>query len=125
MDSLEDFSPRECDGYAEITFPVVMHMACTLLELRITPYEDYYRICCPDDLFYDANGPQSRYFDIFMNNDKNYHYKMKIDDDCIIYKDYENDFNPSCALDEFIRFFILFDDFIRRNDVIGHEEDFE
>ena len=59
-----------------------------------------------------------------MKNDKNYHYDMQIVND-VIYKEYPKNRSITTALDEVIRFFILFDDYIMHNDVIGHEEDFE
>ena len=49
---------------------------------------------------------------------------MKIKDGKI-YKDYQMDFSVDVAINEFIRFYIMLDDFIINKDVIGHEEDFK
>ena len=124
MEYLETFSPRQGDGYVDFTVPVLFYSAHTFLDLRIIPGEDTYTVLCPDDLFYEANGPQERYFNIFMSRDEHYHYDMEIRDN-IIFRTFENDFNPNVAVDEVIRFFVRFDDYILENDVIGHEEDFE
>jgi hypothetical protein len=36
----------------------------------------------------------------------------------------KNDFNVAVAINDFLRFMIMFDDFIVNNNVIGREEDF-
>ena len=123
MNDLEMFKPRQGDGYVDITLPVALDFACYLLELRITPHEDTYTVELPVDFFYDKNGDADFYIDIFERHDKNYHYGIKVRDN-VISKEYENDYNLVRAIDEFIRYFILLDDFLLGNDVIGHEEDF-
>ena len=125
IDFLDPYKPIQKDGYIEISLPVVMNVAFTHLTLRIVPGEDTYTVCCPENLFIEKNDTQKRYYDIFMKWDKNWHYDMKISENHFIYKEYRNDYNPVCAVDEFVRFFILFDDFIMDNNVVGREEDFD
>lgn len=121
---MEDFAPTTKNGSVFLTLPVVMHVSGSLLELCIAPHDSYYLISCTEDHFSEANGDQQRYFDIFMKRDPHYHYEMQILDN-LIYKQYPNDFNVAVALNEFLRFFIAFDDFIMENGVIGNEEQFE
>ena len=123
--NLEGYFLHEKDGYVEILLPIVFFSSHgSMLKLTIAPKDEGYIIACVDDLFYESNGPQERYFNIFMKNDKNYHYDMLISNN-VIYKEYPRNRSINTALDEVIRFFILFDDFIMGNDVVGHEEDFE
>lgn len=122
LQHLKEFSPTVKDGYVEITLPVVIWLCGTLLTVRIAPTDDGFTIACAENLFYDANDSQEFYFDLFMKWDKNYHFAMQKDGD-VIYKAYPQG-NLNVAINEFIRFFILFDDFILQNGVIGHEEKF-
>ena len=123
MKRLAEFSPTAQEGSFLVTFPVVMHISGGLLDLRITPCEDEYVISCTEDLFSEANADQEYYFNLFTAYDKKYHYEIEIADG-VIFKRYPSSFNLTVALNEFIRFFIILDDFIIENDVIGHEEDF-
>ena len=61
---------------------------------------------------------------IFEKFDKNHHYSIGLKRGKIC-KDYHAEFNIVVAVNEFIRFFIMLDDFIINNDVIGHEENFK
>lgn len=124
FESLSEFSPKLEGDYIEVSFPVLMNVAFSYLKLRIVPGEQSYKIFCPDDLFREKNDSQKRYFDIFMKWDKNYHYNMQLDENHLIYKEFKNNYNPACAIDEFIRFFILLDDFIMDNNVVGREDEF-
>ena len=122
--SLEMFSPKEKNGKFFLTLPAVMHVCGTLLKLCIMPHDTYYIVACTDDLFEEANGDQQRYFDIFTKHDSNYHYDVEIREN-MIYKRYDSCYNVVVAVNELLRFFILFDDFIMKNDVIGNEDQFE
>ena len=123
MEHLEMLKPVQGDGYVDITLPVAIDTMWGLLELRITPSEETYKVESIYDIFDEANDDAEFYFGIFEKHDKNYHYGMQINEH-IFYKEYQNDYNLMRAIDEFIRFFILLDDFIIKNNVIGHEEDF-
>ena len=124
IDDLEMFKPVQGDGYVDLTLPVALDFAFSLIELRITPHEDTYTIELPFDIFYDTNGDADFYIDIFERHDKNCHYGIAVKDG-VICKEYQNDYNPTRAIDQFIRYFIYLDDFLIKNDVIGHEEDFQ
>ena len=87
---------------------------------------DGYTLCYTDNMFVEANagGDHKYYFNIFKKHDKNCHFDIKIKNG-LICKDYSADFNVAVAINEFIRFFVTFDDFIINNNVIGNETDFE
>ena len=106
-----------------MTLPVVIYINNAFLELTVTPYDDEYEIACKEDLFQDANGNQEFYFDIFTAYDNNHHYGLEIEDG-VIFKRYPNEYSLTVALNEFIRAFILLDDFIISKDVIGNEDSF-
>ena len=111
----------------KLTLPLVTWTDGGLLELRIKLKEDGdYTIYSPTNLFVEKNagGSQTYYFKLFEKNDKNYHFDMKIKNGKI-YKDYASNYNIAVAINEFIRFYVMLDDFIINNSVIGHEEDFE
>lgn len=109
-------------GEVDLTLPVCMWVANTLLRLRLTPYGEGYIVCCNDNLFTEANDTQERYFNIFKKHNPDDCFGMKVKCD-IIYKEYQENYNPVVAVDEFVRFFVKFDDFICP--VIGHEEDYD
>lgn len=125
FEKLKKFVPRQRKNYIDITIPVVMNLNGSLLELRVKENENSYEILCQTNLFLEANagGSQKFYYDIFEKHDKNYHYDMKIRNEKI-YKEYTKDYNIIVAISEFIKFFVMFDDFFINNSVIGNEEKF-
>ncbi len=121
-----DFVAKKMKNYIQIELPLVTWTDGGLLELRIKEYEDGYRVYSPTNMFLEANagGNQEYYFNIFEKHDKNYHYDIQINKGKI-YKDYPSNYNIAVAINEFIRFYIMLDDFMMKNSVIGREEDFE
>jgi hypothetical protein len=120
-----DFSPKQKKNCVQITIPLVVWTSNTLLDIRIKPSEFGYKIYCPTNVFLEANaqGNQEYYFNIFEKHDKNYHFDIKIQKG-IIYKDYTQETNLALAINEFIRFYVMLDDFITKHNVIGNEENF-
>ncbi|MBQ4558426.1 MAG: hypothetical protein IJA61_03520 [Clostridia bacterium] len=123
LERLKSFSLKQNNNHISITIPLVIVTDGGLLDLIIEQIDNGYKIYCPRDFFSEANGSQEFYYSIFENKDKSYHYEMKIQDN-IIYKEFSNEYNIVVALSEVIRFFVLFDDFIINNGVVGNEEDF-
>ena len=119
------FSAKQLKNYIKVTIPIVIKTSGTLLELRVKPIEQGYSIVCPNNIFLEANnqGDQEFYFNIFEKHDESYHYDINIKNG-LFCKDYSNETNIVVAINEFIRFFILIDDFIIDNGVIGQEEKF-
>ena len=56
------------------------------------------------------------YLNLFNQNDKNYHYEIELKDNRIC-KFYKYDYSLMSALDEFIRFFIYLDTYMRDNNI--------
>lgn len=118
-----EFSAKQKKDYILLLLPVVINLDSGLLNLRIAETETGYTISCPRNFFVDANESLEFYFNVFEKYDKNYHYDMQIKKGKLT-KDYSQETNIITAINEFVRFIILFDNFIINNDVIGNEEHF-
>lgn len=120
----EDFSAVERDGCIEIEFPVVMNTAGTLVSLQIEQREEDYIIIHPENIFSDrGNDTLEFYYGIFKRHVPECYYDVKLIDG-VLTMHCKNDFNVAVAINDFLRFMIMFDDFIVNNNVIGREEDF-
>ena len=125
--SLSDkFYIKQMKSYIQVKLPLVLWTSGSLLNLKIKRKKEGYTIYCSTNLFLEANagGDQTYYFNIFEKYDKNYHFDIKIKNG-VIYKDYSKESSPTVAINEFIRFYIMLDDFIINNGVIGSEEKFQ
>lgn len=121
---LEDFHAVERDGAVEIELPVVINTADTLVALRIEQRADDYIITHPDDIFSDrGNDTLEFYYGIFRKHVPECYYDVKIVDG-VLTMQCKNNYNVAVAISDFIKFMIMFDDFIVNNNVIGREEDF-
>ena len=118
-----EFSAKQKNGYILVSFPIVINIDNGLLDLRVKPNEKGYTIDCPRDFFVDANARLEYYYNVFEKYDKNYHFNIKIKKGKIS-KDYSQETNIVNSINEFVRYIIMFDDFIINNDVVGHEENF-
>ena len=120
LKKLKAFSPKERRGYIDVTLPIVIYIDGGLLDLRIRKTGSGYKITCPRDLFAEANESSAFYFDAFCRYG-GCHYGVKIKNGRFC-KEYDGEQSVVAAINELIRFFILLDDFILANDVIGNEE---
>lgn len=121
---LEDFRAVERDGAVEIELPVVINTADILVALRIEQRADDYIITHPDDIFSDrGNDTLEFYYGIFRKHVPECYYDVKIVDGVLMMQ-CKNNYNVAVAISDFIKFMIMFDDFIVNNNVIGREEDF-
>ena len=120
-----EFSAKQRKNYIDIAIPVVMRTNGGLLNLRIKPKVDCYEIIGLSNLFSEITADESQdfYYQIFEKYDNNYHYEIKLKNNKL-HKEYSIETNIVVAIDEFIRFFIMLDDFMINNNVIGHEENF-
>lgn len=100
----------------EIELPVVLYFNYQRLRLYIYPVDDGYYVSDDGEAFIEHSCDTQHYFDLFNKEDKSYHYEIELKDDHIC-KKYEYDFSLMSALDEFIRFFILLDEFMNKNDI--------
>lgn len=113
---LEYFKPIEKENYVELKLPVAIKMFKSCLLLRIIPMKDGFAISDDGFTFYDFNEDSNYYFDLFMEKDENYHYDIKLNGN-FFYKKYPSNYNINVAINEFIRFFINLDDFIKKNNI--------
>ena len=122
----KDYTVKNMKNCIKIELPIVLHTSGTMLVLKIIPNDSGYTIYCPTNIFSEANagGDQTYYYNLFEKHDPHYHYGVSIKNGKIS-KDYTSDHNISVAINEFVRLYILLDDFIINNSVIGNEEKFE
>ena len=123
MNVLSAFAPTENNGRIYITVPMVVSLSQGPLELVITQEENAYTLFCPTNFFEDANESQQFYFDLFKRHFNGYYYDMEIEGG-LFTKSYHTEHSPLHAINDFVRFTILLDNFMLENDVIGHESDF-
>ena len=78
---------------------------------------DGYLVSDDGETFIEYSGDAEYYLNLFNQNDKNYHYEIKLKDNRIC-KFYKYDYSLMSALDEFIRFFIYLDTYMRDNNIV-------
>ena len=100
----------------EIELPVVLYFNYQRLRLYITPVDDGYYVCDDGETFIEHSFDTQYYFDLFNKEDPSYHFNIGLEDERIC-KRYKYDFSLMSAIDEFIRFFILLDEFMNKNDI--------
>ena len=122
----KDYTVKKMKNYIKVELPVVIHTCGTLLTLKVLPHDSGYTIYCTTNIFSEANagGDQTYYYNLFEKHDTHYHYEISVKNGKL-YKDYPSDYNITVAINEFVRLYILLDDFIINNSVIGNEEKFE
>ena len=123
MSKLSAYSPIEKEGRVCITVPLVIYLNQSPLELEITESGNSYTVCIPNNLFEDANESAEFYFDIFKRHFDGYYYEME-QKNGIFQKTYNEEYSLLHAVNEFVRFAIILDDFMMKNDVVGNEENF-
>ena len=123
--SLNSYGAKLFKNYIKVKIPLVIWTNGDVLELKIKQSKDGFTVYCPTNIFLDANeqGDQDFYVNIFEKHDKNYHYDIKIKNGKI-YKNYQQEASVTVAINEFIRYYVMLDDFILKNDVIGNEQNF-
>ena len=106
------------DGeYFQIELPVVLYFNYQRLLLNIYPKDDGYLISDDGETFIEYSEDAEYYINLFNNNDNNYHYEIKLKDNRIC-KFFKYDYSLMSALDEFIRFFIYLDTYMRDNNIV-------
>ena len=123
VDWFHAFRPKKRGSVTRMTIPVILSSLQCLIELKVKEFPDFFRVSFDNEFFYEKNETPEFYFNLFMKNDKSYHYNMKIDKKGNIFKDYKNDASLVAFADEFVRFFVAFDDYLMENQVIGHESE--
>ena len=98
----------------QITLPVVCYFNYQRLTLTIFPVDDGYYIFDDGLTFCEYSCDPKYYFDLFNEQDKNYHYDIELKDNYIC-KKFKYDYSLMSAIDEFIRFFIFLDIYMSKN----------
>ena len=111
LNSLDIFKTQEIDGYIMICLPLVLDFNQQLLELRLYPTEDGYYVSDNGTNFEDCEYSCEQFYDLFLKNDDNWHYKIQAKGN-YIYKKYDVDFSARRAIDEFIKVFVYLNDYI-------------
>ena len=118
MEELRFFEPRQNGEHVDVTLPVVMRIDHGMLDLRLTAKENYYLISCPRDLFYDRNREAAFYFDRFVAQDpRKRTHGMQLRGE-MFYRKFENDYSPTVAIANVVRFFVLFEQFVMDSDIL-------
>lgn len=100
----------------QIELPVVLYFNYQRLRLHIYPVDDGYVVSDDGETFIEHSCDPQYYYDLFDQKDQNYHFGIELKDNYIC-KNYRFDYSLMSAIDEFIRFFILLDEFMRKNDI--------
>lgn len=100
----------------QIELPVVLYFNYQRLQLYIYPMDDGYRISDDGETFLEHSYDTQYYYDLFSEKDKSYHFDIELKDNYIC-KNYRFDYSLMSAIDEFIRFFILLDEFMNKNNI--------
>ena len=111
IDSLSMCNIKKTEKYFEIELPIVLFFNQQILTLRLYYTDNGYYISTDGTTFDDCDYDCKYYYDLFNGNDKNHHYDIKQDNN-YIYKEYSLDRSARTAVDEFIKFFVYFDDYI-------------
>lgn len=99
-----------------IELPVVLYFNYQRLKLFIYPVDDGYYLSDDGETFIEYSDETKYYYDLFNEKDTNRHYDIELKDNYIC-KRYRFDYSLMSAIDEFIRFFIYLDRFIRDNNI--------
>ena len=118
--SLSMCNITKTEEYLEIELPVVMFFNQRLITLRLYPCYDGYYIATDETTFNEypeyAENDCQKYYDLFMKNDSHYHYQIKRNGP-YLYKKYEADRSARTAVDEFVKFFVYLDDYLKMNNI--------
>ena len=116
IDKLDLFKPTIKEKFVEIVLPVAIKIYNDCLTLRVIPYKDSFIISDDAETFSEFNESTEYYYNLFMQNDKHNHYDIKLYNK-LIYKKYPDNFNLTFAINEFIRFFIDLDNYVKENNL--------
>ena len=100
----------------QIELPVMLYFNYQRLKLNIYPVDDGYYISDDGETFIEFSGDTQYYFDLFVQKDNSFHFDIEMKNNYIC-KKYHFDYSLLAAMDEFIRFFILLDEFMNKNNI--------
>lgn len=100
----------------QIELPVYLYFNYQRLVLYIYPVDDGYYVFDDGETFVEYSSDTKYYYDLFNEKDKHNHHQIELTDNYIC-KKYRFDYSLGAAIDEFVRFFIHLDEFIRDNNI--------
>lgn len=116
---LEVFKWESIDNGLKFRIELPMHLYFNYqrLVLYVYPIDDGYYVSDDGDTFLEHTHDTKYYYDLFINNDKNRHYNIKLKKNYIC-KKYNFNFSLIAAIDEFIKFFVYLDAFMEVNSIV-------
>ena len=87
------------------------------LRLYIYPVDDGYYISDDGETFLEFSNDTEYYYNLFNEQDKNYHYEIQLDNNHLCKKFYFN-YSIIAAIDEFVKYFVYLNDFMQKNDIV-------
>ena len=114
VDALKIFEAQEKDGFIEINLPIILDMNNQCFVINITPDKGGFVVSDGGFAFENFNDTAKHYFDMFASAfaEKCEGFEVCGEQVC---KRYADNTSLIFALNEFIRFFIEFDNFIFQN----------
>ena len=116
---LADLNPIQREGYIELRLPVLLELSWSLITLRVTPHEDGSYTVSDNGRMFAERGNESTefYYNHFAEHSEYSHYDIKVKGD-FFYKDYAANYNPTAALNQFVRFFIRLEEHIELYEIL-------
>ncbi len=111
---LEIFKPQKKNGFVELNLPLVLKMNNQCFTLQIIPEKSGFVISDGGYTFENFNNTAKYYFDLFAGNQATACDGFEVCDEQIC-KKYPDNTSLIFALDDFIRFFLEFDNFVFQN----------
>lgn len=115
-----DFAPTKRDGYIEIKLPILLDkLGQRRLVVRVVPLEGGdYILTDEGTLFAELGNRGAEYYHThFLENAPPPHYGMKLEGE-VFCKRYAFNYNPTVALDDFIRFFLALEEHIDKYELL-------
>lgn len=107
----EVFAPQKFDDHIELTLPILLDCCKNCLVLAIKPTDTGYTVSNVEGLFERQNETAEIYLRQFLDIFNEFDSDLRATD-YRIYKYFDDDVSIACAIDETIRFFMEFDEFI-------------
>ena len=115
FEDLKHFYHEDMGDYIQVRVPVAINLFNACLILRVYPNSDHYTITDEGDSFDRLSCEPRHYLSLFLENGgKSYGIGLNGE---ILFKDFPNNYNINVAISSFVKFFVLFDNFITENDL--------
>lgn len=114
VEGFEIFKPQKKNGFVELNLPLVLKMNNQCFTLQIIPEKSGFVISDGGYTFENFNNTAKDYFDLFAGNQATTCDGFEVCDEQIC-KKYPDNTSLIFAFDDFIRFFLEFDNFVFQN----------